>query len=276
MSISAAAVPEEVGAAFGLDGAPEVLSGGLAPAFRFGVVVVKAIDDEIEATYIADVMHRVVVDERLVRVGRPVASGDGTWVVEGWTAWRWLPGRVQLAECQPWEDALRAIDALHIGLADFPRSPGLDRRSHPWARADRFAWQEAAAPLRRREIAELVERHLPAYQPIDLESQLVHGDTCANLLFDPVLPPAVIDFSPYWRPAGWAKAVYIIDALSRSCEASLLNLAGDEPAMGQLLRRAAVFRLVSLDGWAELGTDIGERLRRHAAISELFDAADVR
>jgi len=36
---------------------------------------------------------------------------------------------------------------------------------------------------------------------------------CGNVLFADASPPAVIDFSPYWRPAGLALAVAAVDAL---------------------------------------------------------------
>src|SRR5688500_5868372 len=99
-------VPDEVREAFALRGDAEPLGGGMRPAFRFGDVVVKAVNDEVEAAYIADVMADVVVDEAHVRVARPVRASDGCWVDRGWTAWRWEPGRVELEDRQPWDLAL--------------------------------------------------------------------------------------------------------------------------------------------------------------------------
>jgi hypothetical protein len=43
-------------------------------------------------------------------------------------------------------------------------------------------------------------------------AQLVHGDLGGNVLFAPSLAPAIIDFSPYWRPPGYAEAVAAVDA----------------------------------------------------------------
>jgi len=34
-------------------------------------------------------------------------------------------------------------------------------------------------------------------------SQLIHSDLGGNVLFHDQLPPAIIDFSAYWRPVGW-------------------------------------------------------------------------
>jgi hypothetical protein len=69
------------------------------------------------------------------------------------------------------------------------------------------------------------------------------------------LDPAIIDVSPYWRPAPYADAVVVVDALLWwGAHESLLEAAlPPGSAVGtwhQLLLRAAVFRLVSLD---ELG-----------------------
>jgi prepilin-type processing-associated H-X9-DG protein len=43
---------------------------------------------------------------------------------------------------------------------------------------------------------------LAARRPVHLPAQLIHGDLGGNVLFADGEPPAVIDFSPYWRPAG--------------------------------------------------------------------------
>jgi hypothetical protein len=64
-------------------------------------------------------------------------------------------------------------------------------------------------------------------------------------------PPAVIDFSPYWRPAGLALAVAAVDALmwSGADPAILGPLAAQAETgpgdFGQLLARALVYRLVT-------------------------------
>ena len=78
---------------------------------------------------------------------------------------------------------------------------------------------------------------------MDLPRQLVHGDLGGNVLFHDALPPAVIDVSPYWRPAGYAGAIVVADAVA-------WGGAGDEIVEGllrhqgeQLLLRAVLFRV---------------------------------
>ena len=77
-----------------------------------------------------------------------------------------------------------------------------------------------------------------------------------------------------WRPAGWGRAVYVIDGLGRACERELVQLIIDEPDMDQLLLRAAVFRLAASDLFtAKLGRDSTPILAQHRAIVDLL--ADV-
>lgn len=44
-------------------------------------------------------------------------------------------------------------------------------------------------------------------------AQLIHGDLTGNVLFAADEAPAVIDFSPYWRPPVFAEAVVVADGL---------------------------------------------------------------
>ena len=69
-----------------------------------------------------------------------------------------------------------------------------------------------------------------------------------NLLWVDGIPPAVIDFSPYWRPAGYATALMIVDAVLWYGEGvGLVAHADHLPELDQLLLRGLLFRL-TLDG----------------------------
>lgn len=64
--------------------------------------------------------------------------------------------------------------------------------------------------------------------PIASRHQIVHGDLAGNPLWADGLPPAVIDFTPYWRPAGYGTALLIVDAvLWYGAEPSMLRLRTD-------------------------------------------------
>ena len=74
--------------------------------------------------------------------------------------------------------------------------------------------------------------------PLALPHQLVHGDLLGNVLYDDSLPPAVIDVSPAWRPARYADAIVVIDALGWSdASPDVLEPLADDEGL-QLLVRA--------------------------------------
>jgi hypothetical protein len=61
------------------------------------------------------------------------------------------------------------------------------------------------------------------------------------VLFDDQLPPAVIDFSPYWRPTAFASAIVVADALVWEGAPDELADAVDP----QYLLRALIYRAVT-------------------------------
>lgn len=66
------------------------------------------------------------------------------------------------------------------------------------------------------------------------------------MLFDSSLPPAIIDLSPYWRPADYASAIVLADALIwEGADARVLDAIGHVDDFGQYLVRALIFRLVT-------------------------------
>jgi uncharacterized protein (TIGR02569 family) len=207
-------------------------------AWAGGDLVLKRAEDSPRTRWLAGVLDRVDGAPHGVRVVRPAPARDGRWVVDGWAAWHRLDGEHRWGV---WEAVLDASTRFHRATADVPWSPRL-AASHRWAVADRAAWGEAPSPAD----APALVRHLVARRrPVGLSSQLVHGDLTGNVLLHDALPPAVIDVSPYWRPAGFADAVVVADALAwhgapeRLAE-ELLRRQGD-----QLLLRAVLFRVLA-------------------------------
>jgi hypothetical protein len=94
------------------------------------------------------------------------------------------------------------------------------------------------------------------HQPVDLPDQLIHGDITENVLFAPDLPPAIIDLSPFWRPAAYAQAIIVADALDWcGADQSTLPWVDNIPQRWQLIIRAEIFRISIHDGFfgGELG-----------------------
>lgn len=217
----------------------EPLDGGQGTSWRGGDTVLKPVLDEREATWVASVLHDLQVPDDL-RVIRPAAAVDGRWVVDGWSAWHWLDGEHDPSR---WREVLDIADRFGECAATVGRSPALER-THAWAVGDAFAWDERMldVPPSMRSITDELEGRRTS---LDLPSQLVHGDLCNNVLFHPELPPAVIDVSPFWRPARYSAAIVAADLVGWfGGTRETLDRFGD-PVGAQLLVRATLFRLGS-------------------------------
>jgi Phosphotransferase enzyme family len=256
------------GAQAGADTDPVPLPGGQGAAWRAGRLVLKPAGDPRVARWTAGLYlslsgHR----DPGFRVPRPLRgrTGDGTagdWVAQdretgAWVAWQWLPGEpANWAGRSPfWPRLIAASRAFHAALAGWPAPSWLGTDGSQWTVGDQVAWGErdpasvlAAAPA---PLNGQLRSLLAARRPVPLPAQLIHGDLGGNVLFADGEPPAVIDFSPYWRPAGLALAVAVVDALmwegaDPAILGPLASQAETGPAgFGQLLARALVYRLVT-------------------------------
>lgn len=244
-------VPAEVLTAFGLDGTvPRLLPGGQGTAWRARDVVLKPAGSDRAGRWFADVYD--TLDGPGFRVPRPVRALTGDWVARGWTCYEWVPGAADgwAGDSPRWPELITASRSLHAALARIPVPSWLAGAENPWAIADKVAWGERdpepllgppAGP-----VADQVRRLLAVLRPVGLPAQLIHADLRGNVLFDSGREPAVIDFSPIERPAGFPLAVAAVDTL-QWCGAApgiLRHLAG-EPGLDQLLARALIYRHVT-------------------------------
>lgn len=232
--------PEKVLAAFGVAGKIAPLSGGQGTAWQVGDLILKPADiDETELRWQAETLSGISQHE--VRVSYPLKSLDGTYTVQGWSAQRQLLGKHQQ---ERWLDIIAAGQAFHEAVSEVPRPDFLDNRKSPWTQANQIAWGEASfSPYLAVEDIAALSSHL---KPVDLPSQLIHGDLTGNILFATDLPPAIIDFSPYWRPKEYATAIVVADALVwHQAEPKQFANALRQPEFPQLLLRALLFRRVT-------------------------------
>lgn len=224
--------PAHVLAAFGAAGEPEPLAGGTGGSWLAGSLVLKLLDrTEQELVWQAELVSSV--EREGFRVAAPLPQ-----VVDGWMATPYLEGRHETGR---WRDIIAVGQRFHTALADVPR-PGMiiDPRRNPWEIGDRVAWQERDY--------DGIDDLLAALEPVDAPSQLIHGDLTGNVLFHGRLPPAIIDFAPYWRPKEYAAAIVVTDAvLWDGAPEDLLD-----EAHPQYLLRALIFRAVTS---MEFGTD---------------------
>lgn len=216
------------------------MTGGHGQTFRCGSVVLKPVDDPVEASWLAGLFEQLWVPG--VRVARPVRSSDGRWVIANWAAHRFVSGR----SGPRFDDVIEVGTALHQALADVAKPRFIDERDDLWAWADRISWGDIPATDDRlgdgvgaAAFAMLADGR----RPIDVPHQIVHGDLTGNVLFAGSALPAVIDMTPYWRPASWATAIVVVDAIAWG--GADLDLAGSRRTAEwrQILRRALMCRL---------------------------------
>jgi uncharacterized protein (TIGR02569 family) len=235
----AASPPAAVLRAFEVSGTPSPLIGGEGHSWTCGGFVFKPCSDPVEWMWLGERLPSVVQDG--FRLALPARAADGRWVVDGWSAQPFLEG--VHPDDGRWLDVLTVSEWFHRAASVLVRPEFIDRRTHPWAVGDRVAWGEAESPAAH----PFLDRLLHIRRPVNLSSQVIHGDLTENVLFADSLEPAVIDVTPYWRPAGFAAAVVVADAVCWH-EADLDTLLPATSAIAefpQLLVRAAIYRLAT-------------------------------
>jgi uncharacterized protein (TIGR02569 family) len=201
------------------------------------------VDDVAEAEWVGDVLSVLVGDG--FRINRPVRSGAGTWVVDGWSAMEWLAG--ERDRSGRWPEILRTAETLDTALGGLTRPAFLDARTDAWAVADRVACDEQPLMLMHDRLRPLAERLSAYVRPDDSGSQIIHGDLTGNVLLAPGLPPGVIDFTPYWRPRRFSVAVVVVDALLWHGAPPSLVAAVPGQDRASVVARAALYSLIASD-----------------------------
>jgi len=244
-------VPAGVLAAFGVAGAvPARLPGGQGTAWRAGPLVLKPADSVRAGRWFAEVYDALTGPG--FRVPRPVRAVTGDWVADGWTASRWVAGAAaDWSGISPhWPEMVAVSRALHAALAGVVVPAWASTVENPWTIGDQVAWGERdPGPLlgpAAGQVAGQVRQLLAALRPVDLPRQLIHADLLGNVLFADGKPPAVIDFSPLNRPAGWPLAIAAVDALQwAQAQPRVLGQIAGEPELDQLLARALIYRQIT-------------------------------
>lgn len=233
--------PAGVQADFQASGTVSKLPGGRGTAWKAGDVTLKPLDVLPQELLWLDEVARVHAGDSRLRLSLPIRSQSGELVVDGWTAFPYLAGEHQAGR---WLEIARIAREFAAVFSDVRRPAFVDMRTHAWARADRFAWNEdhEDSPVDAPYVADLVNARRPVSDP----PALIHGDLTGNVLFDSILAPAVIDLTLYWRPVEYSVAVIAIDAVCfEGAPLSLLETISPNPAFPQHLIRAALFRIAT-------------------------------
>ncbi|AOW94435.1 TIGR02569 family protein [Rhodococcus sp. WMMA185] len=256
--VSTGQPPLHVCSTFGLrDVEPIALGADWDGGWLCGDVVLSSVADHARAAWSAKVRETLEVDG--LRLARPVRSTDGRYVVSGWRADTFVEGTPE-----PRHDEVVSMSGrLHAAtsklerprfLAQPPRAPG--EEVDVFVAADRAAWEKT--PLRGmtgadqfelpssdgRKSLELITGLATLRKSVTSPDQLVHGDLFGTVLFSGALAPGITDITPYWRPAPWAAAVAVVDAISwGGADEALISRWDDLPEWPQMLLRAVLFRL---------------------------------
>ncbi len=224
---------------FGAAGTPVPLAGGRGNAWRVSEFVLRPVDEgEPPLEWQANVLGSIAGGDFRVALPRKTVGGD--FESEGWCAWQFVEGR---HDERRWHEIIATGELFHRALADVSEPEFVARRTDHWAVGDRVAWGEVPAePF-------MHVKHLPdllaAQRPLQAPRQLVHGDLTGNVLFAEGLTPAIIDFSPFWRPPAYASAIVVADALVwEGADETLLDAVGHIPRFPQFLVRALIMRAV--------------------------------
>ncbi len=250
--------PDHVVATFGLTGsAPIALTREWEGGWRIGEVVLSLVPDHARAAWSAKVREDLYVDG--VRVARPIRGTDGRYVVSGWRADTYIAGSPEPRH----DEVVSLANRLHQVTADLDRPRFLLQPPAPpygdvdvFNAADRAAWEDT--PMRSARGAgfgdptspdgvrsmEMLTTLATLRKPVSSPAQLVHGDLFGTVLFAGAAAPGITDLVPYWRPASWAAAVVVVDALAwGGADEDLVERWADLPEWSQMMLRAVMFRL---------------------------------
>lgn len=235
--------PKNVLEAFGVSSSPNPLPGGQGQNYRAGSIVLKPVTNAAEARWVAEVYRDLPPSN--FRLPRPVSTSSGEWIIEGWSAQEFVTG--ETAEGGHYEARFQACRDFHRALESIPQPDFLAERQDPWSQADRIVWEgEPWHP--HPQLADIYQRLMDYAEPLELPQQLIHGDIAGNMLYAPGQPLAIIDFSPYWRPAIYAEALLFVDAVMwEGAPWSILELMSPDDVTTQVILRAAMRRLAEVN-----------------------------
>ncbi|GAC66611.1 TIGR02569 family protein [Gordonia soli] len=250
--------PDHVLNTFGLTAHPPIAMGeSWIGGWRVGEVVLSLVPDHARAAWSASVREALFVEG--LRIARPFRATDGRYVVSGWRADTYIAGAPEPRH----DEVLSVADRLHASIAGLERPRFLLQPPAPphtdvdvFTAADRAAWEDV--PLRSARAAgmgqptspdgvesvEILTTLATLRKPVDLPSQVVHGDLFGTVLFAGAAAPGITDIVPYWRPASWAAAVVVVDSLAwGGADEGLVHRWADQPEWPQMMLRATIFRL---------------------------------
>ncbi|KKI90132.1 hypothetical protein WQ54_23835 [Bacillus sp. SA1-12] len=231
---------KEVIHSFNLKGKIEQLSGGQNTSLKVDHAVLKPVEDVHHYEWLLSVLNNII--PKSYRLSKPFRSQEGTFVNEGWICTRFEQGKEVNGRI---EEKLKVAKLFHQDLStvDYSDFPHVE---NPWTKAHRIAWQKDELPMDIHPKTEDIIMEL--LKKVQLKNQynvqIVHADLSGNILFDEVLPPLIIDFSPTIAPIEYAEAILVCDCIAwQKSKISELELLPNNNTYREMMIRAVLFRL---------------------------------
>jgi Ser/Thr protein kinase RdoA (MazF antagonist) len=255
-------VQAEIAEAFTVRDSLSLLAGGEGRTYRAGDTVYRRETNVVEATFVADLYDNL--DEQAFRVPKPQRTQQGAWVsARGWSAWSFVAGRPTTVTELP--HVITALEAFHHALAPTARPGYLVHRDGPFDRADRAAWGTVPTTIDARLMLLVAALVNARRMDVHLPEQLIHGDLNEeNILVAPGMAPAIIDMTPYWRPAAFALAVLAYWLGPYQGDMAILPLFAHVPAFPQMLVRVGLRTLLIVHEFGQLGGNVEDSAHEFA------------
>ncbi len=201
--------------------------------------VLKPVSDCMESEWSCELLESLASSPDF-RVAGPIRTRSGEWIANGYTCQSRLTGEHDMNR---WSELLSAAAAFHGALESVPEPKWMAQSQAFFQRCDRFAWEDEELFVDQRSLRTIARLRALAGS-VNASNQAIHGDLAGNVLFEPGKPPGIIDFTPYWRPAAYAAAIVVVDAIAVH-NAAPNRLIEDHLELvdgRQTLLRAAIFR----------------------------------
>lgn len=201
----------EAAKAFNAEGVIFPLKGGEGRAWCVGNCVLKPMGVGEQTNWVCETLNGMAKNG--VRVPHYRKTGRGEWTHGGWACCDWLDGEaVETGAVDDWLRVMGAGVSFQKALATIEKPRWLGKYYTVYTVADLVAWGKKTRWI------EAFEGLFETLEPMaagseDQPCQLVHGDLSGNVLLHAELEPAVIDFSPYWRPFWMGPGTVAADAL---------------------------------------------------------------
>jgi uncharacterized protein (TIGR02569 family) len=203
---NAVTLDPQVEEAFGINKKITLLAGGIdLKTYRSGDIILRNLGKDAQevGTWHAELFNQI--EQNGFRVAKPIKAKNGTWSINGWVAEQFLEGRHATKSDIP--TIIDAVNNFHSTLEGISLPEYRKKNLTMWDHADKWAWSEVPKDIDP-DLYKLALELQALKKSVTLKDQLIHGDlNLNNILISNTLAPAIIDFTPYFRPVEFALAV---------------------------------------------------------------------